>query len=458
MSGAFLVTFLITFYGWINDAFTSQYTNTLCSPHITNCTLYKSIINLTPLPYGYSQTIFYLFLFSLICLGFYYIYVKEFGLLWITIGILWLYKLYIIFGFGGGNFDYYDVVLIAVLLFARNKLYWLRVFFLILYFLSSTIKIHEGWILGTYFTSLQTGLPLLGNYLTPVATNIVIISQILFAWFLFKPKKSLTFKLAFFYFLFFHLYSGILVEYRYMITSIPLLVILFWLPEEIPYKKTKNIFPVLFFGVLLFLQSIAIRIPGDQKLTLEGNSYGMYMFEANHQCIATYTINHANGSSFTEMKLSSDARNRCDPYEYVYNYKNRCNLDSVKSIIFTFDHSINGGPFYRIVDSPNLCELTYTPFTRNLWIKTEKDHPQLIGYPLKNFFSVNVSKVPKITYGEDSLVILYGLDGNSVPILNPLQKFLSHHLSVIIFTYWTLWFIELAAILLLFFWKKNNKP
>lgn len=456
VSGAFLISFLATFSGWISTGFTSKYANMLCSPHITDCAFYKSIIALIPLPYGYSQTIFYVFLFGLICLGFYYIYTKEFELLWITILLLWLYKIYIIYGFGAGNYDYYDVILIAVFLFAKNKLYWLRVFFLILYFLSSTIKIHEGWILGTYFTSLQTGLPIFGNYLAPIATNIVIISQMVFSWFLFRPKKSILFTVGFFYFLLFHLYSGILVEYRYMITSIPLLVILFYLPESVPYTKTKNVFPILFFTLLLLLQSVAIRIPGDQKLTLEGNEYGMYMFEANHQCIATYTINYTNGDSKTETRLNSDARSRCDPYQYVYGYKNRCSIPGVKDIQFTFDHSINGNPFYRIVDAPNLCTLTYKPFTHNPWIKSGEDNPQMIGRPVKDFYMVNVSSVGTTTYTNDGLVILPGLERNSAPTLNPIQKFLYPHLSIIRFMYWTLWALEFLAIIYYFFIKKRN--
>ncbi len=456
VSGAFLISFLATFSGWVSTGFTSKYANILCSPHITDCTLYKSIIALTPLPYGYSQTTFYVFLFALISLGFYYIYVKEFELLWITIAILWLYKMYIIYGFGAGNYDYYDIILIAVFLFSKNKLYWLRIFFLILYFLASTIKIHEGWILGTYFTSLQTGLPIFGNYVAPIATNIVIISQMVFSWFLFRPKASILFNLAFFYFLFFHLYSGILVEYRYMITSIPLLVILFWLPDEIHYKKNKDFFAIFFFITLLCLQSIAILIPGDQKLTLEGNNYGLYMFEANHQCMATYTTNYTDGRVVNENKQTSDARNRCDPYTYVYGYKNRCGLVGVKSISFTFDHSINGNPFYRIVDAPNLCTLTYKPFTHNPWIKSGEDNPQMIGRPVKDFYMVNVSSVGTTTYTKDGLVILPGLERNSAPTLNPIQKFLYPHLSIIRFMYWTLWTLEFFAIIYYFFIKKRN--
>ena len=448
----FLITFLITFSGWSSQGFTSKYAKAICLPHLAeSCTFYKNIIPLIPLPYGYSQTIFFVFLFSFIALGMYALYIKKFQYLFIALVLLWSYKLYIVYGFDSGNYDYYDLIFVALFLFTKNKLYWLRVFFLVLYFLASTIKIHEGWILGTYFTSLETGLPIFGNYFAPVITNLVIISQMIFSWFLFKPKDTLAFKLSFFYFLFFHLYSGILVEYRFMISSLPLLVILFWLPKEVSYKKDEGFFPELLFVFILFLQLIAIIIPGDQKMTLEGNKYGLYMFEANHQCIANYTINYINSSSTIVTKKSSDAHNRCDPYDYVYTYKYKCFQSGVKSIMLTFDHSINGGPFFRIIDSENICKLTYYPFKHNTWIKLPEGEAKIIGYPVKNFYLFNVSKIGEIKYTQDNLIILPGLEKNEPPRLNKIQEFLSKYIKSIKCVYWVLWITELLCILYFFF-------
>jgi hypothetical protein len=457
LSAAFLFSFLITFSGWTSDNFTFGELSKACMPHLIEaCSEYKQILPLTPLPFGYSQTIFYVLLFSLICLGFYYLYHKKYELVWLAIFILWLYKFYIIFGFGSGNYDYYDLILITIFLFLKDKLYWLRFFFISLYFLSSTIKIHEGWILGTYFTSLETGLPLVGNYLAPIATNIVIISQMFFAWLLLKPKNTLLFRLSFGFFLFFHLYSGILVEYRYLITSIPLLVILFLLPETRSQRIHSRYLPQILLITLLFLQSVAILIPGDQKLSLEGNKYGLYMFEANHQCIANYTIYFKNGLTATDSRQSSDARNRCDPYDYIYNYKRRCD-DAIEKISATFDHSINGNPFYRIVDVSNICLLEYKPFRHNHWIKLESDQPKLVGYPAKNFYSINISRAGEIQYTANEKMILPGLEKNSFPGLNSLQEWLYQNLSFIEKCYWFIWVLELVGISYFVFIKKNKK-
>ena len=45
-----------------------------------------------------------------------------------------------------------DIVFTAVVLFVPHKLFFLRLSYVVLYFLAGTIKFDEGWILGTYFT------------------------------------------------------------------------------------------------------------------------------------------------------------------------------------------------------------------------------------------------------------------------------------------------------------------
>jgi hypothetical protein len=99
------------------------------------------------------------------------------------------------------------------------------------------------------------------------------------------------------------------------------------------------------------------------------------------------------------------ARERCNPYDAVNRFKLYCKNAGVAKIALTFDHSINGSAFYRIVDEPNLCQLKYHPFSHNTWIKTEYDAPKLIGYPVKNFYSgyASIENKPIL---KDSLIIL----------------------------------------------------
>jgi len=184
----------------------------------------------------------------------------------------------------------------VIVLFIPYKAWFLRLTFVFLYFLSATIKIHEGWILGTYFTSLQTGLALFGNDIAPLVTMTVIGMQIVGAWFLLSQNESK--RAVFFIFFFtFHLYSIIYVGWRYPSSDLFMLCTLFYLyknPSPVGFSK-KTIIPYGFLLLLLFLQFFPKLIPGDQKFTLEGNNLGLYMFEANHQCISRVSITSPAG-------------------------------------------------------------------------------------------------------------------------------------------------------------------
>ena len=122
---------------------------------------------------------------------------------------------------------------------------------------------------------------------------------------------------------------------------------------------------------------------------MEGNYYGMYMFEANHQCIANSTIFSKNGEIIsTDLKESISARNRCEAYEEFFRLKNICKMfPEIGRIELKFDHSINGGPFYRIIDEKNVCELDYKAFSHNKWIKTPEEGAKMTGYPVKNVYT-----------------------------------------------------------------------
>jgi len=111
------------------------------------------------------------------------------------------------------------------------------------------------------------------------------------------------------------------------------------------------------------------------------------MFEANHQCISQHTLYFKDGSTETDIRESIDARRRCDPYRAWFKFQSSCaNGTLVDRIEWQFDHSINGGPFYRIVDEQDVCSLEYKAFGRNEWIKTPEEGATIIGYPVKNVY------------------------------------------------------------------------
>ena len=134
-------------------------------------------------------------------------------------------------------------------------------------------------------------------------------------------------------------------------------------------------------------QLLPIIISGDEKLTMEGNKYGLYMFEANHQCVLNIQLHYRGGDTTSYKSSSISARQRCAPYRAWFNLRQVCERNTnVESIAFTYDHSINGGPFLRIVDEKDACQLTYKPFSHNVWIKTMKDNPEIVGYPVENIY------------------------------------------------------------------------
>ena len=391
--GGLLLSFFVTFYGWSSSsaiAVSSYLNNTYsCWPYFQNC---GALYFLEPLPFGYSQGMFYTGIFAAMVAIAYLFYRREWVLSHMLLSLLWLWKFVVLFILTdqfAANYDYYDIVLLFVILFLPYKFFFARLTFVWLYFLAGTIKIHEGWILGTYFTTLQTGLPVFGDGIAPLITGIVIFMQIVGCWFLLSTRHFLQ-RSTFGYFFLFHLYSAILVGFRYPTVSLVMLFILFGITRStsvIPLTLRAIFGWVLLATLLLFQLVPIVLITGDQKMTLEGNKYGLYMFEANHQCISTTTMHFKDGTSDEAQETSASARNRCDPYLYWFRYKNDCIRNSlIDRIVWTFDHSINGNPFYRIVDVPNLCNVEYQAFRHNDWIKLPTDNPEIVGYPLKNYY------------------------------------------------------------------------
>lgn len=427
MFGALLFFFFLTFNSWIGSNLTTVETAqrgaAVCWPYFQDC---WKLYFLHALPYGYSQTTFYMGLYGLMLLIVYFMWKQKWVYAHLLMVVLFLWKVFVGFVLSyliQGPYDYYHLILTAVLLFFPFKEYFLKLVFVLLYFLSATTKIDPTWVLGTYFTTLKTGLPIFPTFLTPLFTNFVIFMQIVGAWFLLSRTVVLQ-RLVLIFFVIFHLYSGIFVLYHYpSIALLPLLILFGPLYTYTQPPTSRTSLPSwLFIGAVMLFQipGFLIPLPGDRRLTLEGNRYGMFMFEANHECVATIrtyrndiplpeketistsTLSSCSGfycltetKQYAEAGLAVDERrfesvsawNRCDPYPYWARYHAQCARNpGIVRIAFTFDHSINGGPFYRIVDTPNICSLSYAPFSHNDWIKIPPFAP-VIGYPLQNVYS-----------------------------------------------------------------------
>ncbi|TSD07741.1 MAG: hypothetical protein Greene07144_773 [Parcubacteria group bacterium Greene0714_4] len=390
--GALLFGFYVTFDNWVLrpgltvEAFASN--KYLCWPYFQNCGIFNI---LSVLPYGYSQTILYAFFLGVMFLAVYLAWKKDWVLAHMAVVVLFIWEFLVMFVFSAqfsGNYDYYHVILGLIFLFFPHKDFFLKITFVVLYFLAGTIKIHEGWILGTYFSSLTTGIPIFPNWSIPFFTNFVTFLEICGSWLLFSSRKVLQ-RGAMFFFVLFHLYSTSLVAFHYPAIVMPFLLILFgplFAPPDIPHDR-RVIIGWAFVGLLFIFHFSSVFILGDVKMTNEGNKFGLYMFEANHQCISRADV-YKDGEIIDRLeKESISARNRCDPYTKWFFFNQMCKRDTeIERIQWTFDHSINGGLFYRIVDVENACALTYRTLGHNAWIKTPKEGAPVIGRPVENIF------------------------------------------------------------------------
>lgn len=423
--GAMLLFFFITFARWmplnIATKEVAESGTAVCWPYFQNC---ADLFFLHSPSVGYSQTIFYMGLYAVMALIVYFIWRKEWRAahaLMVPL-LIWEMLYVLVFEYAqNGPYYYYHIALTMTLLFATHKEFFLKLVFVMLYFLSATIKIDSTWILGSYFTSLKYGLPIFPTAIAPLVTNFVIFMQMVGAWFLMSRNEMLQ-RTSLIFFATFHLYSGIFVWYFYPTIALPPLLILFgpmYRHTRIPFDWKATTGWVI-VALLVIFQALGFVVPADRRLTLEGNRYGMFMFEANHQCIATITTHFttkrssendfeaAPGSDCGEMYClvqrstkqtstgsavslryeSATAWNRCDPYEWWSRLHTQCGESlAIRRIEMQFDHSINGGPFYRMIDAPNICDLDYRPFVHNEWIKVPPEAP-IMGYPVQNIYSL----------------------------------------------------------------------
>lgn len=417
--GAVLLFYFLTFQNWISGSAitveTARAGRAVCWPYFQEC--YKWYF-FHGLPDGYSQSIFYMALYGVIVAIVYFIWSKQWDIAHALMSVLFVWKTFVVFVLSytiAGPYDYFHIVYSFIILFLPYKEYFLKVSVVLLYFLSASSKFSPAWVLGTYFSTLQNGLPLFPRFSIPLLTNFVIFMQVVAAWFLLSRRTWMR-MLVFTFFVVFHLYSGVLVYYHYPSVSLPLLIILFgpmYTHTRAPFSR-KSLAGWIFLGALVVFQLPGYLIPGDQKLTLEGNRFGMFMFEANHQCVQTVkTYRQMHGASVRrslsryscrgqtclvsravypegEYAVTEDryetaaAWNRCDPYVEWVPIKQRCALDhTIVRTAYTFDHSINGGPFYRIVDEQDACTLQYKSFVHNAWITFPPEAP-VVGYPVRD--------------------------------------------------------------------------
>jgi hypothetical protein len=295
---------------------------------------------------------------------------------------------------GQQNFEFFMQIPAWTFFLSRDKLRSLRWMWATLYFFAASVKFSDGWILGTYFSSMKLGLPGVPRELIPLATNLVIIFEIFFSYGLVSrhPWYRMT---SFYLWIAFHFYSVFLVGYYYPVRCLTYLVVLFLPTKD---DRLEDFLPLgfirrpMWLSVLFFFYALHIApliSKKDRFYTFERLGYSFFMIDGNHQCRIQIRYFDKQGKLIDEEKISLyEPRTRCSPTQFVQKIKRRCRRESFGRAEFILDHSLNGGPFYRIVDQKNACDLPLSIWRDHEWIRDPSlEIVEVVGWPSKNQIS-----------------------------------------------------------------------
>lgn len=411
----------------------------VCWPHFQNCSQFL-VLNAPPVGISYALLMVGLFLAAAFaarsalnnCWG-----QAQLGL-----GLLVSWKIFYHFFWqqsGQANFQYYTVPLMLVWLFSTNKENLMRICFVVLYTFAATVKFQAGWIEGTYFSSLYMGLPLVPDIsdriLIPVVTNLVIVFEIVFSWLLLSSHPRWQ-RVAFWGWISFHIYSILLVGFHYPIHCLPLLYLLFNRSTAAALTSLRAVRPGGF--ILLAMISVlhlvfplnALMTARDLRWSGENHQYGLGMIEGNYQCHIRWTVFGANDEILDQRQWSSkNASVRCPVYRSWFKFNQQCKADPrITRISYRHDLSLDGSPFYRIVDLPNACAVSYSSFTPNTWVQLPEQGALITGYPRPNGIR-HSDAIP----GAQRKIIYEN------PIENPPARPLKNHRFYFQIFYWILW-------------------
>lgn len=288
------------------------------------------------------------------------------------------------------NFEYFQQIPAFVFLLSRNKLFSCQFSWAFCLLWAAHEKLHPSWISAGYFTNLELGIPLVPLGWEPLATNIVIWFEILCSIGLLSTSKKWV-RFSFIGWTCFHLYSVSLVGFYYPVRC---LVALWGFFYQFDFKSEVSQYQLRTKSSLLQLLVVAVTalnlfpslITNDEKWTLEGLGYGFFMFDANHQCHSRVRWSKSDGTSGgTTERSAFESTARCDPYWFLEKIKASCKRRGADwKGHWTFDHSVNGSAFYRVINETNACELSYNFRGGNKWIKTPALGAPIIGYPSPN--------------------------------------------------------------------------
>jgi len=339
---------------------------------------------------------------------------------------------------GRQNFILYSSFTYLIFLLSRGKISVLRWTWSLLYLLAASVKIHDAWILGTYFTTLKNGLPFIPKSALPVASQLVLIFELIAPLGLLSPQRKI-FTASYYSWIFFHLYSAIVIGWGFPLRCLLLLVVLF--SPKLHSQTTKHLSPTIrsqwrkialyiLFSAAIMWQLVPLLSNDDERVRLDSVWPRLSMFDSNHQCEVKILIKKDDQLLFHYRQPFTDPKTHCKPWHFLRKIDSLCRTYPEAEAHLIIDHSINGSPFYRIVDSGQACSLEYSLLRRNPWILSPKE-AAIVGYPTHNTFFPAQSRNMKIQFETPQI------------ILTPYQIWLQRHYETLRLIVLTLWMLSL---------------
>ena len=353
----------------------------VCWPWFPNCADWHFLVGY---PEGYSQRLAFALVLGLLVACAHSIWKKDWTVAHALLLVVYLFYVFVIYVLEGrGELKYGDnlMVLATVALFFKNKVFYLGLTMVMMYFFGGISKLNEGWIMGTRFLGTET-LPLIPRSATMFATNVVLVMELLGSWLLLSRAAAVRVPVLFF-FLVLHVYIVMFTELTYAVIALPLLLLLFSNSSIERRPQRLQWGAVCFLGALFVLQLIHFLIPGNVIETREGDMYTFRSFAADFECRSIETHIFSDGTTQEFVRTSAGTGIPCYPYAQLFAIRRRCELAGVLAarIAWKFDLYINGAPYLRIVDAPNACVLTFNAFAHNDWIQL---HPEVIEITKNN--------------------------------------------------------------------------
>jgi len=436
----------------VDRSFLDRYKTAHCWVYLSDCSQsYRGF----SLPQSYDYPLFMTAIFALLAFAAWAAISKKWSKAHAALSIVILWKFifsFILVNAHTTNFELFHLIPSFILLFTRNKLRGLKYTWALASLFAARVKFDQGWILGTYFSSMTLGLPLVPRILIPFATNIVIFFEILCSVWLLSRNQKIR-KFSFWSWTLFHIYSAIIVGYFYPIRCLGFLwaIFAFEKPQEtaVPAKVFMGLRTLVISSVIVLINVLPSFISKDVFSTFEGLDYGFYMINSNYQCQHNVTLLGADGKVVRHIDFGTTSpMDRCFPQDILPKIKKDCaKLGTDGRASWVFLESRNGGPFYRVIDEANACQLDYKPFAHNDWIHLPEES-RLVGYPDKN-----------IMYQFPDEFQMPNIHPQPVSIESAEEKNLRANELYLKIFYEVLWGIQFLTMIYLLFWNfpQRNK-